>query len=152
MVAQIPEPALCRPAPPSLRGYERDYNPLALRRASGHRAASAGWRPPPPRARLGRKGGFGIRKGDGTTARALGLATLVSLLGFALHNLREFGPAGLVALETGAIPVALVQLSAFLLWWRLPRARTPSAVRSTSMSWSFQRTIIRPWISRSARS
>lgn len=58
----------------------------------------------------------------------LGVATLISLVGFLLHNIREFGIAGLLALDTAAIPVVVIQLGLFIIWWRVPSLRTPALV------------------------
>ncbi len=69
--------------------------------------------------------------GDATRPVApvpFGVAVILSLLGVVLHNWLEFGAAALPALETGTIPVALVQLGFLALWWWLPVARLGSMV------------------------
>jgi hypothetical protein len=57
---------------------------------------------------------------------SLGVATLISFVGFLLHNIREFRIAGLLAPDTATVPVVVIQLSLYVIWWRLPSLRTPA--------------------------
>lgn len=80
-----------------------------------------------------RKGGPGrmegkMRKeelvaGKQAEAGAVGPAVLLSLVGLMAHNALEFGGRGLLALETGTVPVVLVQGAVYVGWWRLPNLR-----------------------------
>lgn len=54
----------------------------------------------------------------------MGLAVLLSLLGVVGHNALEFGWRGLLAADTGTVPVVLVQGAVFVAWWKLPAFRS----------------------------
>jgi hypothetical protein len=47
----------------------------------------------------------------------MGAAVIVSAVGLAIHNAREFGPAALGDLSTGFIPILGISIILFLLWW-----------------------------------
>lgn len=51
------------------------------------------------------------------------IAVLLSMLGAVFHNGREFGLAGLLALETATVPIILIELTLFLMWWKAPGVR-----------------------------
>ncbi|MDX1600624.1 MAG: hypothetical protein R3191_03815 [Anaerolineales bacterium] len=54
----------------------------------------------------------------------LGMAVLLSLVGVVGHNALEFGWRGLLAADTGTVPVVLVQAAVFFAWWKLPSFRS----------------------------
>lgn len=62
------------------------------------------------------------------TARTLGIAVAIALLGMAIHTVVEFGIAGLWAFETAMIPWAILQGILWLVWWRQPGARRAAAM------------------------
>lgn len=55
-------------------------------------------------------------------------AVTLSVIGMAVHTVREFGYSGLLAGGTGFAPIALVQLLLLLSWWSVPRWRPRTAV------------------------
>lgn len=59
---------------------------------------------------------------------AIASAVVLSLLGAVVHNWREFGLAGLLAPETGTLPIVLIQLGVLVLWWKAPSAQTAATV------------------------
>ncbi|MCI0579856.1 MAG: hypothetical protein L0331_27125, partial [Chloroflexi bacterium] len=58
------------------------------------------------------------------TTRWLAGWVALSIVGMAIHTVREFGFSGLVSPATGMLPVAAIQTGLFLAWWRLPGGRT----------------------------
>lgn len=57
-------------------------------------------------------------------AAVVGSAIALSVFGAAVHTVREFGVAALLAPSSGFLPVVLVQALLFLLWWRSRRRGT----------------------------
>lgn len=50
----------------------------------------------------------------------MGAAVVVSAVGLAIHNVREFGAAALGALSTGFIPMLGISVLLFVAWWLIP--------------------------------
>ncbi len=55
--------------------------------------------------------------------QSVGIAVLLSILGTIFHNGREFGLEGLLALETATIPIIIIQVGLFVLWWKVSSMR-----------------------------
>ncbi len=55
--------------------------------------------------------------------QSVGIAVALSILGTVFHNGREFGLEGLLAMETGTIPIVLIEITLFVLWWQAPGIR-----------------------------
>jgi hypothetical protein len=72
-------------------------------------------------------GGCLMRRSNNQVTRRqvqlVGIAVLLSILGAVFHNGREFGLAGLLALETATIPIVLIEITLFILWWKVPSLR-----------------------------
>jgi hypothetical protein len=52
----------------------------------------------------------------------------LSLVGLVVHNWREFGLAGVLALENGVIPMVMLALGALGVWWVLPGGQRFGAI------------------------
>lgn len=65
-----------------------------------------------------------------TTSKAsrIGIAVALSVLGMALHTVREFGYPALLAPSSGFAPVVFVQLALLLFWWRTQRRKAQAAL------------------------
>ncbi len=59
---------------------------------------------------------------------ALPMSVVFSALGMALHTVREFGWAGILAPATGMLPMAAIQIGLLGWWWRSGRS-SRTAVR-----------------------
>ena len=57
----------------------------------------------------------------------LDAAVIVSLVGFGVHNLREFGLAGLYEPQNGFIPMALLMVLALVLYHAVPSLHDAAA-------------------------
>jgi hypothetical protein len=55
-------------------------------------------------------------------------SVVLSVTGLAVHNTREFGVGGLADPATGTLPMLVVGLVVFIVWWRVPRGRLPAAL------------------------
>ena len=55
--------------------------------------------------------------------QSVGIAVLLSLMGLLFHTGLEFGLEGLLALETGTIPIIIIEVGLFVIWWRVPSLR-----------------------------
>ena len=60
---------------------------------------------------------------DRGPVRLIGSAVAFSGLVMAVHTVREFGIPGLLAWDTGLIPVVVLQIAIFVLWWQRRSAR-----------------------------
>lgn len=62
-------------------------------------------------------------------------AVALSILGAALHAVREFGPASLAAPSSGFLPVAGAQAALLLAWSLLPERRRGLAAALAATGW-----------------
>ncbi len=66
------------------------------------------------------------RSGSRTTI-LVGSAIVVAILGSLAHNIIEFGLAPVLASRNGELPMTLLWVVGFVVWWRIPGARIGAA-------------------------
>jgi len=60
--------------------------------------------------------------------RQLSYTLALAIIGFVIHNFREFGFAGLFAMEAATIPWSLIGIAGLLAWVYIPQARKFAAL------------------------
>jgi hypothetical protein len=68
-----------------------------------------------------------VNRPDSRTTLLLGAAVAVAILGSLAHNVIEFGLAPVLTSRNGELPMVLLWIAGFILWWRFPQARLPAA-------------------------